>query len=416
MKLNKLFFIILFAIFALFAVGCNDESESAPIVQAIQAQEVEPEPETTEPGDTEDPATDDPTTDTPTDPTTDEPSAEPETPIVEPVPFAFAAIGDNIRFWDGTTWANTEFTNNAGSKWYATGDLLQQLDEYGQPISEVYAPESMEIIKKTSSGFVGCDIIEPAEAYALGAMARTYSQIWEYSDSTETWSEIGAWYLNEWRCADIIETESSEVIVRNSMGSFHPLGDSAAIHAANDNGLLIRSYDAYNLRAYFDTAQGSTFEAWGTNYLSSAKDWLKFDDTYYSGNGYEYSFSGGLSEYANAMQAWRTSPYPLDLAAGEGPTIIPLCVDAGLNVIYWIEANTGWLVEHRLATDQVVMEKRLYVGDGTRLSGGSYAKTLNQILVDGTVYFSFDGSVMSLDLSSGAVGVFLAADVRLKRF
>ena len=404
MKINKLFFIILFAIFALFATGCNDESEPPTVVNVIEAQEVEPETTDTT-TDTDEP--------TPTDPTTDDPPTE---PVPDPQLLVFAAIGDNIRFWDGATWVTTDFTNHAGGGYYVAGDLIQQFDEYGQSISEVYAPESMEIIKKTSTGFVGCDIIEPAEAYELGAMARTYSQIWEYSDSTETWSEIGAWYLNEWRCADIIETESGEAIVRNTMGSFHPLGASTAIHAANDRGLLIRSYDAYSLRAYFETSQGSTFEAWSKNYLSAAKDWQKLGETYFSGNGYEYSFSGGSNEYANAMQDWRSSPYPLDLATGEGPTIIPLGVDIDLNVIYWIEANTGWLVEHRLATDQVVTEKRLYVGDGTRLSGGSYAKTLNQILVDGVIYFSFDGSVMSIDLSSGAVSVFFAANVKLRRF
>jgi hypothetical protein len=382
---------------AMALVGCKSENNTTITEPAAIVDPITPG-DPTEPEDPEEP-----------DPPEDPPVV---TDPISPSAFAMSSSGPNgIKFHDGQDWYPVSYEKQAAPSKYMLGDQIFTLDEFGAELSFIYAPEQGDIVRETSSGTYLCDVMPPDESAALGALPRTYSQIWHYNGAT--WAEISHWSTREWECSDIFETESGEIIIRDTpLGRLYALS-GAVVQSAQDNGLLITGYDGVNKRATFSTAQGSTIELWATNYMSSAKDWVNLGGTYYSYNGYEYSPGGGLIESANALSGFQASPYPLTLPAGESPTMVALGSDPAIGVVYFIESNSGWLVEFRAGTNQLSITKRLFIGDGMKQSGIAAAKKLNPYLLDGVVYYNHAGSVMSLDLATGGVNVFLAEDAEV---
>lgn len=396
----KNLFLVLFVSLFLSLSGCKVESTTTTTAEpTTQTDPVDPDP----PTDPDPPETPDPPIDPPTEP--------------DPVatPFELVSIGTgNVMFYDGTDWTMTAYEKRAAPSTYMELDTINQLDTMGSGISQLYAPEQGDLVKKTASGYTLCDVMTPAEALALGGMFKEYSQVHKYNGAT--WSESNHWSVNQWACSEIFETASGQHIIKDTANGIHSDGPETAIFTAEENGLLIHNYDGIARNATFTSATGSTAETWATNYLTRAKNWILANGTYYSANGYEYSAGTGLVEAANIMHEWNLIPYPVTLPNGEAPVMIPLGYDAGLNAIYWIECNSGWIVEHRLATNSMSMTKRLYIGDGMRATGWALSATLKPLVNAGLVYYNYQGTVIKLDLATGASSIFLADDVSLEVF
>jgi hypothetical protein len=406
---------ILLILLIFLLVGCKSEVvNNAPINQPEQTEPDEPKkPEA--PKDEPKP-TPESEPEQKTEPIQDpEPTPDPEPePTIQP--FTMASIGAEIKFTDGQNWVISQYEKHAGGGWYMVADELHQIDTVGNVTATVFAPEPGDIVKRTSTGFVICDIMTPEEAAALGALPRTYSQFLHYSDDAQQWTELKHWSLNRWECTDIVETESGHILAQDTVTAWHDLVGSAAAFTANEGGVLVANYDANTRRADFITSQGVTAGVWATNYMSSAKNWIIHAGKYYSHNGYELTPGTGLAESANALDGFQSAPYPVDLPNGETPTMIPVGSDADLNVIYWIECNSGWLVELRTATNQVMVDRRLFVGDGMKMSGLAVAKKIRPLFIDNVIYFNHDSSVLYLDLTTGGSGIYLAEDAYLRGF
>ena len=135
---------------------------------------------------------------------------------------------------------------------------------------------------------------------------------------------------------------------------------------------------------------------------------------YYSHNGYKYSYAFGFSKLSTAMNGWNVYPYPITTIYGEAPTLVP--VGVGIQSIYWLECNTGTLIEYIPSIDQIKSQNRLYIGSGVRSDGIALASSLNPIKVDNYIYFGYQGKVIRFDLLNGSSMIILNSDYSIEVF
>ncbi len=337
-------------------------------------------------------------------PATPAPPADPGTPEI----ILATYDGNAVKFYDGDTFTvwKTGHAVQADTRIISVDTVLYYLDAFGQTISSISLPATPDFISLHGSDVYIFQKISPADALSMGAQFKHYTRVYKNG------LELGNWFLNQW---ETIETRVtiSDVTAITPTGAVHAVtGSYSNIFTAIENGPFIIDYDSGARTANFKTT-GTNNESWATNYMSNAKYWQEADVIFYSNNGYEYSDTDGLTENANALARFNSLPFPVTIPNGEFPVVI----SSGANfensetVLYWIECNTGNLFRYIPSVDQLNQVSRLYMGNGMRVTGLSYAENLKPVMIEGVIYYHDQGNIYKCETSTGNISVFHGADV-----
>lgn len=338
------------------------------------------------------------------DPPPDEPPIiddDPEEPVINPIVFGLYD-GTLLSFYDGSTITDvyTGSIVQAGPRILAIDDVLYHFDEYGNVLESEWLPVYPEAVAISGTDIYTFERIDPDTAYNLGAMPREYTRVFENN------TEIGTWYLNEWRVSEILILDNGDMVALGTTGGYHTIIGSNDYWKAYDKGIGIYQLNPGNRIAYISDSSGDYLVNWGANYFNSAR-WQLSNDTWYSNNGYEWTPSG-LLENTNSLQDFQSTPYPVALPNGEPPKVIPAAsrIENSESVSYWIECNSGYMFRHIPSLDKLEAIVRLYTGDGYRLTGVYMASYIDPILIDDILYFHDSGSIMKYDFQTGLVSIF----------
>lgn len=379
-----------------------DEPEEDPVTEESEPPDEIDDPVEADPIETEE-IEDDPIVeqDEAQDTTSDTPEIV-EDPIPQETtnPVILTLLTDSkLYFYDGEfTEASNDNPVLCGYRCFTDGSLKKTYDEFGNIVESVTIVIEPDFI--LDDWIV--ENISPVEALAMGARYKDYTRY--YFQGVEQ----DFWFLNQYKVTDLIKTNLGEIVAIEG-NNYHALSSELQnINHAKD--LLIYDFDAINRTAIIDNVPVS----WETNYFNQAKDWLEADDIWYSWNGYE--FDSNLSENANSMWNWNIGVYPVQVA--ESPTIL----GAGTReenseiVLYWIECNTGWMIRYVPSYDRLETVYRLYMGDGLRMTGINNSDILKPALIDGDLYFNYDGSIWKLEIDSGIVSLFFGGNGKVERW
>lgn len=250
--------------------------------------------------------------------------------------------------------------------------------------------------KNTPNGLYSCIEYDPETAAALGGQPRYYSEF--YLDGI-LFSE--AWYFNQDRCQDIVSV-GTEIFTIGEFGAYVLIdGTVSNTLYVLDSEFYIHDLDTINRTINFNNVT----QIYTTNYVTNAKSWVKWNNKYYSETGAIWDDINGLIEDSTAMQDFNESPRPLqDLI--ESPTLVN--IGARDNILYWIEANTGWIIALDIESNIISTPWRIYAGDGTRATGTAGRVELRPLLIDNYVYYVTGGALSRLDLETGFIGVIYA--------
>ena len=338
------------------------------------------------------------------------PEDPPEEPTTGPVVFALYK-NNTLSFFDGITTraAYTGAVVFAHPRILAIDDVLYHFDEYGNVLKSEWLPVYPEAVAVYNDDIYTLERIDPETAYNLGAMYKEYTRIFQNN------TEIGAWYLNEWRVKSILILDNGDLIALDTGGAYHTISGHDDYWKAYNAGIGIYEFNPTYRTAYISDSSGDYFTNWSTNSFNSAR-WQKSNNTWYSNNGYEWTpgelFKGELLENNNALQNFTSPPYPVDLPNGEPPTVIPATsrFENSESVTYWIECNSGYLLRHIPSLDKLEIIVRLYTGDGQRSTGISMASYIEPVriktLESDLLYFHDEGGVMKYDFNSGLISIF----------
>ena len=329
------------------------------------------------------------------------PEDPPEEPVINPVLFALYD-GSELLFYDGTdtTIAYDGAVIKADPRIIAIDDVLYHFDEYGNVLKSEWLPVYPEAVVISGNDIYTFERIDPDTAFSLGAMFREYTRIFENN------TEIGAWYLNQWRVSDAFVLDNGDIVAVDTAGGFNTIIGSDDYWRAHPGGIGIYQFNPGNRTAYITDSTGDYFVSWSTNYFNSAA-WQESDGTWYSNNGYEWT-SQGLLENTNSLWDFTSVPYPVILPNGEPPTVIPAAarIENSESVTYWIECNSGYLLRHIPSIDKLETIVRLYTGDSYRSTGISMASYIEPVLINDILYFHDSGSIMKYDFQTGLVTIF----------
>lgn len=342
---------------------------------------------------------------------------EPADPPVEMSNILLALYdGATLRLWDGNT-LNDAYVGHvipAGRKKLAIEDVLYYFDENGASVASKWLPVIPTAVVTTESSslsrasvvyeddVITLEDIPPEEAYALGARYKNYTRVFENG------VEIGAWYLNEWECTDVIKTASGHILAIDGLGRYINLTDDKEIDTAYEDGIML--YNMETQYGYIADASGSYEVTWSMNYFDHSR-WQLADGVWYTENGYTWTPETGVISNANCLydlNAWATMPELYTGIFPDMPYLLPAGVheENGEEVTYWIECNTGKLLRHIPSIDRLDMVIELYDGPDTRSGGIPYFNTLDPVIIDGLMYYHEDGAVKTFDLTTGLVSVF----------
>jgi len=312
-------------------------------------------------------------------------------PIKEPVALALLEDG-NLYFYNGD-FVLQENVNPVicGNRCFTDGNLKVFYDAMGETESQEYIAIEPDFILDEWV----IENIDPQTALSMGAMAKDYTKI--YFDGVE----LGFWFLNQYKAVDLIKTNSGEIIVIDENSGYHVL-TSVIENINHAKDLIIYDFDPISRTAMID----GDFVSWTANYFNQAKEWQKSGNVWYSWNGYEYNMF--LSEYANSMQSWNS----VNILGVSSPTLLSAGtrLENSETVLYWVECNSGWLIKYIPSIDLLTPFKRLYQGNGERMTGVFNRANLKPVLIDGDLYFYESGSVWKLGIGSGIVELFFAGE------
>lgn len=334
-----------------------------------------------------------------------EPDATPDTPSAE-IKLA-VKVGDDLYLstMNEMFLASTGTTGNINriqSQAFQIDNNLIQFDKDGQETSSLTLSFTPSVISQTDAGLFYIKEIPPDEALAMGGLYRTYSEI--YRDHVV----ISPWYLNEWKCDNIISAGSEVYALAGS--TYHQLyGMYSDIVYIEPGAFVMHSWDSINSRINFN----SNIETFATNNILNARNWQEYDGLYYSENGFTWSESDGLSEAVTALWDFTSSPYPVDLPQGQAPVLLGVGAVGG--ALYWIECNSGWLFEYLSETDTLIKLWRLYDGDGMHSTGIAFRNDLKPVMVEddageGVLFFSNDGCIYTLEITTGFINIFYSGN------
>ena len=365
--------------------------------------------------------------DTPTIP--DPPVVPDDPPVIDPPidpaenPVLLSLFdGEKMMYYDGTEISIAYYDDNincAGLKMRSIGDVLYHFDEYGNPLLAEWLPaEPTEIISipNTPAGSISYNMagsivyqdevwiledIPPAEAYAMGAQYKHYTQVYHNLDI------IGLWYMNEWEVREVIKPLSDDVIAIDTLGTYHNLTGSEIVYYALNNGIMIYNFNVGSKTAKLKTDTGNYDIAWSLNFFNSAK-WQLANGVWYSHNGYTWDSVNGLEENNTTMSDWNQYPFPVQEIYGEAPLLIPAGIrfENSIDVIYWIECNTGTLIKYIPGIDDIIIEPQIYLGDGYRITGVEKSTILKPVIIGNYLYFHNDNNIMRYNFITSVIDIF----------
>jgi len=246
-------------------------------------------------------------------------------------------------------------------------------------------------------------------AYSLGALYKPYTAVYKNYDP------VGAWWDNDWETKRLVKTLSGDLVVYKFVGlPEHISGIEQNVFLAEENGLFIYDYDDVAKTATIKTGSVNSI-SWATNDFNNAKFWLDVGGKWISNNGYSYTDAGGLIYNDTALQDFNALPYPVTLPSGETPTVMSagIRVENSEDVSYWIECNTGTLFRYVSSINSLQAKYLLYEGDGTKLTGIANRDNLNPIIYENDLYYSYNGSIMRINMDTGLVSVFISQNAKL---
>ncbi len=363
-------------------------------------------------------ATEDNTPEIPDPPVIDPPVIDPPIePDSSPVIFSLYD-GEKMMYYDGNEIVIAYYgnVNTAGSQTRSIDDVLYHFNEYGDPVLSEWLPVIPDAIiskpnQPQSSGQSRAiayqdevwilEDIDPATALSLGAQYKHYTNIYHNLDIE------GLWYFNDWEVKEVISPLSGAIIAIDTLNGYHNLTGQEVIYRALNNGLMIHNFNINTKTANIKTDTGNYNISWTFNFFNSAK-WQLADGIWYSHNGYIWDSVNDLQEQSTAMWDWNQYPYPVQDIYGEAPVLIPAGVvkENNIEVIYWIECNTGTLIRYIPGIDDIGIFPQIYVGDGYRMTGISKSKYLEPEIADGNLYFHDSGSIKKYNFNTSIVSVF----------
>lgn len=317
---------------------------------------------------------------------------DPENDIVKVVLFTNSAL----KFYDENiiwTWKST-YSARAESGVYSSENVLYYLNEYGQTIDADNLVVEPDFIRIIDGDIYIIENIPPEDAFAQGALYKNYTKI--YLNNVE----YGNWLTRDYK---IIKTvvSNDELYGQIETGAWYHLnGLLTDINIAQED-LAIYDYDTDTKTAKINNIPVS----WITNFMNSAKYWLKSDEIWYSQNG--YTFDGAtLTEDGSILTDWRIAPFLT------GYTDAPWMISAGRRwengeyVLYWIECNSGWVIRFVPSSNQQTLFIRIYTGDGERTTGVYYKDLLKPIIIENHLYFIYDAQTYRYNFTTGLTGHF----------
>lgn len=343
-----------------------------------------------------------------------EPDPDPEPPVTqEKIKFCIM-VGDTLKFWDGTELKDWKsgVIRKAGNKLFTVGDILYELGEYGETLSTTQLPAVAQQCIKVGDDIWTFENIDPMDAYNLGALYKDYTRTYKnYDEQGEVW------YMNKYKSKYIYKDNSDNIFVKDEFGPTISVNNNLEdVRIIIPDGFTIYEFD--NLQVNFEYNNNTYTETFYTNYMYSAKYWLKSGNIWYSQNGYEWTEGGGLIENANCLWEWNSYPYPVQDIYGEAPFIISAGtrVENSETVFYYIECNTGWLMKYIPSINQLTQKIKLYYSNGTRQSGILFSKNLKQKLINNALFFCDQGNIYRYDFNTNLVSIFYAGDGKILEF
>ena len=251
-----------------------------------------------------------------------------------------------------------------------------------------------------------CVEYPPELSYSLGALYRTYSEIYKNDEI------MGIWYLNDFECREIV-TASDNVFIANQHGTHELIeGDAEDVLHVSDSNFIIHSDD----KAYRHIWVNSTQESYKKDYILTSKQWIEYNGVFYSEKGHTWSETDGLTEAANDLDSFGELPYPVtpELPYAQRPTLLKLGVYS--EKLYWVECNSGFVFEFDPGTGGIEQKFKIYDGDGSSHSGGLKRHSLKPLIVDNMLYFSNDVAVYSLNLDDGIINIFYSMNAEVVKY
>jgi len=357
----------------------------------------------------------------------------PETPPVVPPPAGLsgpvkAALydGTTVRLWDGVNavdWKTGAAVKGNGRK-IAVGRTLYFLDASGAVTSTMNLPAN-----PAGVAVVGDPVVYTFETidaqYALdhGARYLPYTRVWQDG------AEVGSWNLNQWTFMQSIDVENGDVIVQDTTGHYWNISRPELTSVSTGyqniawvipggpwfywpdptvNSVIV--YDAAHPSGHTVVWVGGNAPNWGVPWIpwTSPTGVIYFD-------GYGNSWDGTTLRLRQGnMAMWNAVP-PLSWCQANGytwpqtvdhPTMLVAYTDA--DNLYFVECNTGLLIQWTPQTDAVVNDGQLYLGDGKQDTGKAALATLDPSLVDGALYYHQAGTLWRLDTGSTLISSFSA--------
>lgn len=361
-------------------------------------------------------------------PTLPDPEIPDDPPVIDPPietpsgPVLFSLYdGEKMMYYDGIDISIAYYGNieNAGNKMFSIENVLYHFNDNGIPTLTEWLPiipDAIIAIPKSvpspapagmSRAIVYQDEvwtledIEPADALAAGAQFKHYTRIYQYE------TEIGNWYLNDWEVKKVISPKCGGVIAIDTLKNYHNLDGSEIVFFAQNKKLMIHDVNINTKTGKFKTDTGNYSVSWTFNFFISAK-WALADGDWYSHNGYTFDDVNLLQENNTVMWDWNQYPYPVQDIYGEAPVLISVGEreENSIEVLYWIECNTGTLIRYIPGIDQLNILPKLYNGTGYRTSGIAKSNILEPEIVGNELYYHDSGNIMIYNFITSAISVF----------
>ena len=371
------------------------------------------------------------------DPEIPDPPVIPEDPpVIEPPvnpsnnPVLFSLFdGEKMMYYDGTETVIAYYgnINRAGNKIHSVDDILYHFDNYGNPTLSEWLPAiptAIIAIPNLSGSMLSgmapviayqddvwiLEDIDPETALSLGAQYKHYTNIYDNLVVS------GLWYLNDWEVKEVISPLSGNIIAIDTLNGYHNLTGNEIIYLAVDGGLMIHNRDLNIKTANIKTDTGNYNISWTFNFFNSAK-WQLADGIWSSHNGYTWDSVNGLQEQSTAMWDWNQYPYPVQDIYGEAPVLIPAGVrlENNIEVVYWIECNTGTLIRYIPGIDTIGILPQIYVGDGYRMTGIQKSIVLKPEIIEDAIYFHDAGSIKKFSFTTSIINIF-SGDMELTKW
>ncbi|MEJ2043683.1 MAG: hypothetical protein P8X74_03695 [Reinekea sp.] len=344
-----------------------------------------------------------------TDPTSD--ATSDETPTVSGIKMSLVSKSGDLYFFkdDNLTFQTAaDHTVKADTATYAIDDHLITFDATGDVSDDIELPTTPKYIKTVMAHEYYCVEYSAEISYALGGTAKIHTEI--YQDM----AVVSEWYNNEWECTGIKSAGINAFFLDQNDAKHRVSGTlNNVVHIENDK-FVMSDLDTTMKKISFNGVP----EDYVTNNILAARQWIEEEDVYYSENGYTWSETGGLTENATAMQGMQAYPWisPLDEQMPYGQHPVFLKVGKYHDALYWIECNTGWLFEYDISGDSVDNKWRLYEGDGLHSTGIFNRDNLSPTLTDGVIYYTYDETVMEIDIEAGLTGIFFSGPGQTMEF